>query len=149
MPRQFSISVKSGNKSVSMRFHQDSMFQTTMKFTTLTCEVFNGDHDNINIVDRHEVNLKLPLLLILTCQVCFVTCFKFFLKGNDKFPLKQKTGLKRFRHYQMEESDFIRDSKFFLITHDELDQLVYILAILLTIAPKIEYQLQINTLEQN
>ena len=49
----------------------------------------------------------------------------------------------------MEESEFIRDSKFFLITHDELDQLVYILAILLTIAPKIEYQLQINTLEQN
>ena len=75
--------------------------------------------------------------------------FNFFLKGNDKFSLKQKTGLKRFRHYQMEESEFIRDSKFFLITHDELDQLVYILAILLTIAPKIEYQLQINTLEQN
>ena len=75
--------------------------------------------------------------------------FKFFLKGNDKFSLKQKTGLKRFRHYQMEESEFIRDSKFFLITHDELDQLVYILAILLTIASKIEYQLQISTLEQN
>ena len=72
---QFSISVKSGNKSVSMRFHKDSVFQTKMKFTTLACEVFNGDHDNINIVDRHEVNLKLPLLLILTCQVCFVTRF--------------------------------------------------------------------------
>ena len=75
MPKQFSISVKSGNKSVSMRFHQDSVFQNRMKFTTLACEVFNGDHDNINIVDRYEVNLKLPLLLILTCQVCFVTCF--------------------------------------------------------------------------
>ena len=49
----------------------------------------------------------------------------------------------------MEENEFIPDSKFVLITHDELDQLVYILAILLTIAPKIEYQLQINTLEQN
>lgn len=74
--------------------------------------------------------------------------FKFFLKGNDKSSLKQKTGLKRFRHYQMEESEFIRDSKFFLITHDELDQLVYILAILYD-RSEIEYQLQINTLEQN
>ena len=37
----------------------------------------------------------------------------------------------------MEESEFIRDSKFFLITHDDLDQLVYILAILLSIAPKL------------
>ena len=88
MQKQFSISLKSGNKSVyawlNEQIHQDSVFQTTMKFTTLSCEVFNGDRDKINIV-AFVTNPNLSGLF------CFLF-LNFFWMGNDKFHLKTKNG---------------------------------------------------------